>query len=305
MWQASRCGRWLLAVVLCGGATDAADPLFQRKRNMVYADVHGVGLLVDVFIPTMRSNGRGIVDVVSGAWHSDPGKLRDHERAQIFEIFCRQGYTVFALRPGSVPKFTALEMAEHIRTGIRWVKGRHREFSIAAERLGLMGASAGGHLASLVAVTSGPAGGSTDASVAAVGAFFPPTDFIEYGTVTLDPVKPGPLNETLRRLAFTPGEIAGLTAAQIKQRVHSISPARLVTAQTPPFLLIHGGLDLLVPLQQSRLMVTALDRKQVPVKLIVKPGGGHPWPTIAEEVALMAQWFDRQLVASRARPDVP
>ncbi|MCH2401168.1 MAG: prolyl oligopeptidase family serine peptidase, partial [Pirellulales bacterium] len=120
-----------------------------------------------------------------------------------------------------------------------------------------------------------------------------------------DPVKPGPLNETLRRLAFTPGEIAGLTAAQIKQRVHSISPARLVTAQTPPFLLIHGGLDLLVPLQQSRLMVSALDRKQVPVKLIVKPGGGHPWPTIAEEVALMARWFDRQLVASRAHPDVP
>ena len=52
-------------------------------------------------------------------------------------------------------------------------------------------------------------------------------------------------------------------------------------------------------------MVAALERKQVPVKLIVKPGGGHPWPTIAEEVALMAQWFDRQLVASRARPDVP
>ena len=113
MWQASRCGRWLLAVVLCGGATDAADPLFQRKRNMVYADVHGVGLLVDVFIPTMRSNGRGIVDVVSGAWHSDPGKLRDHERAQIFEIFCRQGYTVFALRPGHLIPRSTLDFDLH------------------------------------------------------------------------------------------------------------------------------------------------------------------------------------------------
>ena len=305
MWRGNGWGWWLLGLILCGGVSDAAEPLFQRKKNVVYADVHGVGLLVDVFIPTVRSNGRGIVDVVSGAWHSDPGKLRDHERAQIFEIFCRQGYTVFALRPGSVPKFTALEMAEHIRAGIRWVKGQHQEFSIAAGRLGLMGASAGGHLASLVAVTSGPVGGKTDASVAAVGVFFPPTDFIDYGTVKLAPAKPGPLNETLRRLAFAPGEIAGFTAAQIKQRVHSISPARLVTAQAPPFLLIHGGLDLLVPLQQSRLMAAALERNQVPAKLIVKPGGGHPWPTIAEEVALMAQWFDRQLLASRERSDDP
>ena len=95
-----------------------------------------------------------------------------------------------------------------------------------------------------------------------------------------------------------------ITAAQIKQRLHNISPARLVTAHAPPFLLIHGGLDLIVPLQQSRLMVAALGRNQVPAKLIVKPGGGHPWPTIAEEVALMAEWFDRQLLASD-RPDVP
>ena len=52
-------------------------------------------------------------------------------------------------------------------------------------------------------------------------------------------------------------------------------------------------------------MVAALERLQGPVKLIVKRGVGLPWPRIAEEVALMAQWFDRQLVASRARPDVP
>ena len=303
MWRISRYRWWLFGVVLCGVSSDAAEPLFQRKKDVVYANVHGVGLLVDVFTPTGTRNGRGIVDVISGAWHSDPGKLRDHERAQIFEIFCRQGYTVFALRPGSVPKFTALEMAEHVRAGIRWVKGQHREFSIDAERLGLVGASAGGHLASLVAVTSVPVGGKSDASVAAVGVFFPPTDFIDYGGVKIEPSKPGPLNVTLRRLAFAPGEIEGFTEAQIIQRVHNISPARLVTAQAPPFLLIHGGLDLLVPLQQSRLMVAALEREKVPVRLIIKPGGGHPWPTIAEEVALMAEWFDRQLLRTRERPD--
>ena len=287
----------LLGVAMCGSAAEGADPPFQRRENVVFAEVHGVALLLDVFTPTGSRNGRGIVDVVSGAWHSDRGKLRDHEKASLFDTFCRQGYTVFALRPGSVTKFTALEMAEHVRVGIRWVKSRHRTFSVAPRRLGLVGASAGGHLASLVAVTSGPAGGESDASVAAVGVFFPPTDFVDYGGVNIDPRAAGPLSATLRRLAFSTGEIQGLTDAQVKERVRSICPARLVTAAAPPFLLIHGGRDLLVPLQQSRRMVESLERHKVPVRLIIKPGGGHPWPTIAEEVALMVNWFDGQLSA--------
>ena len=57
MWRGNGWGWWLLGLILCGGVSDAAEPLFQRKKNVVYADVHGVGLLVDVFIPTVRSNG--------------------------------------------------------------------------------------------------------------------------------------------------------------------------------------------------------------------------------------------------------
>ena len=64
------------------------------------AKLHGVGLLMDVFTPTGEANGLGIVDVISGAWHSDRGKIRDHMRAQTFQILCAKGYTVFAVRPG-------------------------------------------------------------------------------------------------------------------------------------------------------------------------------------------------------------
>ena len=75
---------------------------------MVYGEVHGVGLLMDVFTPAEKNNGLAVVDVVSGAWYSDRGKIRDHARAQTFDILCRKGYTVFAIRPGSITKFSAL-----------------------------------------------------------------------------------------------------------------------------------------------------------------------------------------------------
>ena len=80
-----------------------AESPFQHQENVVYAEVHGVGLLADVFVPKDTKNGRAIVEVVSGAWRSDRGKLDDLAKARLFEILCGRGYTVFAIRPGSIP----------------------------------------------------------------------------------------------------------------------------------------------------------------------------------------------------------
>jgi dipeptidyl aminopeptidase/acylaminoacyl peptidase len=70
-----------------------------------------------------------------------------------------------------------------------------------------------------------------------------------------------------------------------------------VSAHAPPFLLIHGDADPLVPLQQSEVMLEALKKAGVPAELIVKKGGGHPWLTLHEEVKVLAEWFDKQLAA--------
>lgn len=75
-----------------------------------------------------------------------------------------------------------------------------------------------------------------------------------------------------------------------------------MTEKAPPFLLIHGDADPLVPLQQSQKMLAALKAKNVPAELIVKAGGGHPWFTIHEEVQVIADWFDKQLGATTDKP---
>jgi acetyl esterase/lipase len=160
-----------------------------------------------------------------------------------------------------------------------------------------MGASAGGHLACLTAVTAdGGSGDGSGTAVKAAGVFFPLTDLLNYNGQVVDPRSDGRLGQLVRQLAFPKG-INGLSDADLTKGVTQICPARLVTKNAPPFLFIHGDADPVVPLQQSQLMVETLKKEGVSAELIVKPGGGHPWLTMPEEVQKLADWFDKQLAA--------
>jgi len=270
-----------------------------QTTNVVYAEVHGTGLLMDIFTPKEKANGLGIIDVVSGAYYSDRRKLRDHMLAQLYRILCEHGYTVFAIRPGSKSRYTGAEMETHVKLGIRWVKQHAGEFHINPNRLGLTGASAGGHLATLAAVT--PEDGQQnakdplmnfDTKVKAAAIFFPPTDLLDWNG------KPADLN-IVGELLFL-GGAKGHSEDEIKECARQLSPARLVKGPAVPFLLFHGDADPLVPLQQSQKMVEALKAAGGSAELIVKAGGGHPWLTMPEEVETMAKWFDKQLIESNS-----
>jgi len=268
---------------------------YEQKKDVVYAEAHGAGLLMDVFTPTGKPNGLGIVDIASGSWYSDRNKIRDHTLAQVYTIFCSRGYVVFAVRPGSKTRYTAAEMDQNIKSAIRYVKTHAAEYRIDPARLGLTGGSAGGHLATLAALTPEPAKAAAknptdryDTSVRAVGAFFPPTDFLDWDgnkAIRIEVVGP---------LLFV-GGVRGQSEDEIKEAAKAVSPLHRVGKPTIPFLLIHGDADKVVPLSQSTRLVEAIKKAGGSAELIVKAGGGHPWPTLPQEVKVMADWFDKQL----------
>ena len=281
----------------------ATEPLpYTQKQDVVFAEVHGTGLLMDVFTPTGPANGLAIVDIASGAWYSDRGKIRDHTLAQIYSTLCIRGYVVFAIRPGSKSRYTALEMDQNVKSGIRYVKERAEEYRIDASHLGLTGASAGGHLATLAALTplAGDAGAKNkadrlDSTVAAVAVFFPPTDFIEWREGRMVDAK---VLAPLLAIGATSTQEASLrdkSNEEIQAMARAISPLHRVNKPTIPFLLIHGDADEVVPLSHSQKLVDAIQAEGGSAELIVKAGGGHPWLTIPNEVAIMADWFDKQL----------
>lgn len=295
----------LLGVVLdsVGASPASAQPTttaeavpFVQQQDVVFGEVHGTGLLMDVFRPTGRANGLGIVDVVSGSWYSDRGKIRDHARARIFDILCARGYTVYAVRPGSRTRYTLQEMDTHVKRAIRVVKARAADDGVDPDRLGLTGASAGGHLATLAALTPSEAAADAkdplerhDTRVAAVGVFFPPTDFLEWRDGTM-------ADRTLLRGLMVPAGAPEPDDVALRDLARSLSPRHRIAKADIPFLIIHGDADPLVPFEQSERFVGALTDAGIPAQLVVKRGGAHPWPTIAEEVAILADWFDAKLV---------
>ncbi len=298
---------WLFAaaVLLVGSAWAQPEKPYDVKQDIAYGQAKGHDLLIDVFVPTGKARhdyfkpndngfGRGVIDVISGGWNSSRARQEEHERAAVFSILCARGYTVFAIRVGSLPDFTALEMVANLQRGVRWVKAHAAEFGVDPDRLGMMGASAGGHLSLLFMLD--PQAGDPDAAdplikystaVKAVGAFFPPTDFLDWdGRVA--PI------ERHEHLLFSDG-MAGKSEEQVRAALERISPARLVKGRTPPLLLIHGDVDPIVPLQQSEVMIKAMRDVGNAAELIVKEGGGHFWITIPEEVIRLADWFDQRL----------
>jgi acetyl esterase/lipase len=301
---------WSLALLWAGSALAQVETPYDRKIDVVYATNDGVDFHMDIFVPNGKARlgayhpndngkGLGIIDVVSGAWHTDRGKLDDHEKAQFYNIFCARGYTVFAIRPGSRPDYTALDMVSQIKQGIRWVKAHSAEYGVDPERLGMTGASAGAHLA-LLTMTTAEEGDPKAADlmlhfgtqVKAVGVFFPPTDFLEWEGKDLTQV-----GELVGDILFK-GGVQGHTDEELRAAAAAASPREQIKGQKlPPVLIFHGDADPLVPLQQSQLMVESLKAAGNQAELIVKPGGGHPWLTIPEEVLKLADWFDKQLAS--------
>jgi lysophospholipase L1-like esterase len=87
----------------------------------------------------------------------------------------------------------------------------------------------------------------------------------------------------------------GRTDKELRDAARAVSPLHHVDQPTIPFLLIHGDADELVPLSQSEKLAAAIKKAGGSAALIVKRGGGHPWLTLPVEVAVMADWFDKQL----------
>jgi len=303
--------RWLLALLIFVplAAISRADdlPAHERQRDVIYGRKHGVALTMDVFMPKENRNGGAVIAVVSGGWISNHESIDGAVKMGFGAEFLRRGYTVFAVVHGSQPKYTIPEAIEDMHRSVRYIRYHAKDYQIDPERIGITGGSAGCHLSLMLGV-GGKDGDpkakdladQVSSKVQAVGGFFPPTDFFNYGTTGKSAeniIRAGPFAPAFdfRERDKKTNNWLPVADERRKELLKQISPIYSVTPQTAPTLLIHGDKDLLVPIQQSEIMIEKLKENKVPCELIVHKGGSHGWLGIDKDVAKIADWFDKNM----------
>jgi acetyl esterase/lipase len=293
-------------VATAGGDEPTA---FERKEDVVYGRKFGSALTMDVVTPKAHANGAGVIWVVSGGWFSS----HDSINMGFLDELLRRGYTVFAVVHGSQPKYTIPEILPDMHRAVRFIRHHAKEYGIDPDRIGISGGSAGGHL-SMMQATAGIPGDSSardpidreSSRVQAVGCFFPPTDFLNYGKPGEIAIGCGTLKDfkapfdfheyDATRKAFMPITDVG----KILEIGRQISPITHVSPDDPPALIIHGDKDFLVPIQQAEIIIDKLKAAGVEAKLVVKKGEAHGWKDWHKDMAIIADWFDAHLKAKKA-----
>ena len=173
-----------------------------------------------------------------------------------------------------------------VQRAIAFVAAHAREYHVDADRIGLIGESAGGQLAAMAALN-----GDSDRRVRAVVAFYTPTDLVTLAKQS-DYVPPQ-LRDSIRGTPWESLILAGLGR---------LSPIDNVRPNMPPFLFVHGTADKLVPFEQSKNMCSRMQSVGASCEVYPVIGGGHGilwWessPRLATGYKLkMVEWLRAKL----------
>ncbi len=209
----------------------------------------------------------------------------------------RAGYTVFTINHRSLPRFRYPAAVEDVQRAVRFVRHNAAMFGIRPDRIGAAGGSSGGHLVSMLGTLDGK-GNANDpdpveresAKVQCVVARAAPTNFLKLKS-----------NSFVGMAAPVDGGAVQTNSIEYKTNFEA-SPISYVSADDPPFLLMHGDKDEAVPFSQSEDFEKALKAAGVTVKLIRVEGAGHG-PTFPgainapDYLGEMVAWFDKYLIS--------
>ncbi|HRK31287.1 MAG TPA: alpha/beta hydrolase [Tepidisphaeraceae bacterium] len=254
-------------------------------KEIEYANIAGESLLLDVRPPRAGSPGphAAVVVIHGGGWTG--GNRRDD--LPFLDALADAGLVVFSIEYRLAPKHRWPACMDDVQTAIAWVTLHAAEHGADASRLGLIGYSAGGHLACHAAVID------RSPNIAAVALLAAPTDHV------LDNFRRGGLSPSLQQLLGK--EVAD---AETIETLWRISPINHVVPGLPPFLLMNGTHDQSVPHAQSAHLHQRLSDLGVKSDLVTLEGAEHRirnWPQAnAGYREQLATWM-KQTLASPTR----
>jgi acetyl esterase/lipase len=279
------------------GPSDSAPPYLNKlgtvEKNVDYSHADIINLKLDVYYPlTANWPVPAVIYLHGGAWIQ--GDKSDAASSPEVSELIKRGFLVASVNYGLAPDYTILEQEANVKCAVRFLRANASYFGLDASRVGAMGASAGGHLVSLLGTADksagmDSAGGFLDQSsrVRGVVDFYGPADlralFSNYPTVVLQ-------------------ELLGTSDAK-SAVFDKVSPLTYISADDPPFLILHGDKDNVVPLSQSQTLYQKLLTAGVQATLVEVQNGDHGFspvggvlsPTRAEITGNVAAFFETHL----------
>jgi len=247
----------------------AAAETSHAMKDVVYATVGGKALALDLYLPAVQSPKPPLVVYVhGGAWTTG-------SKAQYPAFLVEHGFAVASLDFRSSTEAPFPADIHDIKAGIRFLRAKASEFGYRVDRIAIIGASSGGHLATLVGVTNGNKeleGTEGDylkesSDVQAVVSYFGASDL----TTILAQSTPAGLavrEPALKRLLGDSPDAAPELARQA-------SPVFHVDAHSPPLFLLHGDQDTQMPVNQALELQSVYESAGRPVEVLFLHGVGH------------------------------
>jgi acetyl esterase/lipase len=269
-------------------------------RDIPYAGTDHPRQQLDLYLPKQRRTDQPLPVVVfihGGAWL---GGDKRGEGGQVARFAATGEYTGVSI--GYRLSRDAIWPAQihDCKSAIRWIRAHAKEHNLDPDRIGVMGTSAGGHLVAMLGTSGGvpdlegDLGEQDDQSsrVTCVVDFFGPSDMLTIGDYPsrLDHKSPTSPESLL----------LGGPLLEMKDAARSASPTTHATEDDPPFLIVHGDNDQVVPFNQSERMHAALVAARVPSIFIRIEGGGHGGFNGSELDRRVKLFFDKHLLGREA-----
>lgn len=232
-------------------------PPVRAQQDIPFAEVNGKTLFLDAAIPEGSGPHPAVIIVHGGGWVRGNRQL---DVAPLFQPLSDAGFAWFSIDYRLTQDISQFGSAvADIQSAIRFVKAHAAEYRVDPENLALIGESAGGQLVAMAALDPAP---GTQAQ--AVVTMYAPADLSEL--LQHSDYVPRQIRESFRGTPFEQFILA---------RAAQMSPINHVKADAPPFLLIHGTADRLIPFSQSRSMCDRLKAVGASCELFPVEGGQH------------------------------
>jgi acetyl esterase/lipase len=267
--------KWGLLLGLTGSVMSTASGAPTRVlENIEYARAGGESLRLDATIPEGAGPFPAAILVHGGAW------VRGDRRTEVAPLFAplhNAGIAWFSISYRLMKDALQFGVAiADVEAAVRFVKAHAAEYHVDPNRIALIGESAGGQLAAMAALHG--------AGVKAVVALYTPADLISLYR-TSDMIPPA----IRQNVQGTPWE------SLVLARLAELSPIEKIRRDMPPFLLIHGTADPLVPLSQSVAMCERMKAAGASCDLYTVQGAGHAIKRWESSPAL-ASGYKREVV---------